>query len=172
MPSRYLPFPAGYRHDLSLITGPDMPWLNSPTGIVSVDGWAYYGDALDGQPVFTCLFNAWINKLKILEGNIAARATQEVVVVGSEYLWLKKSHSQSASILWRTDIDWMSSRGWSGSALCLGKPTDLTAKALVFQNYERPVRHGEVSANDRHLVGDNGGWVIKGGFCCPRDKRS
>lgn len=171
MPSRYLPFPAGYQHDLSLITGPDMPWLKSPAGVASVDGWAQYEDALDGQPVFTCLFNAWIDKLKILEGNVAARATQQAVVVGSEYLWLKKSHSQSASILWRTEIDWASSRGWTGSALCVGKPTELTAKALVFQNFERPIRSGEVAATDRPLVGDNGGWVIKGGFLLPQEIR-
>lgn len=63
----------------------------------------------------------------------------------------------------------MSSGGWSGSALCLGKPTDLTAKALVFQNYERPIRHGEIAANDRHLVGDNRGRVIKGGFLLPQE---
>lgn len=171
MPSRYLPFPAGYRHDLSLITGPDLPWLKSPTGVASVDGWARYEDALDGQPVFACLFNAWKNKLKILEGNVGAKATQQAVVVGSEHLWLKKAHSQSASILWRTEKDWVSSKGWSGSALCVGKPTDLTAKALVFQNYETPIRHGEIAANDRPLVGDNGGWVIKGGFLLPQEIR-
>lgn len=148
-----------------------MPWLKSPAGVASVNGWAQYEDALDGQPVFTCLFNAWIDKLKILEGNVAARVTQQAVVVGSEYLWLKKSHSQSASILWRTEIDWTSSRGWSGSALCIGKPTDLIAKALVFQNFERPIRSGEVAATDRPLVGDNGGWVIKGGFLLPQEIR-
>lgn len=84
-----------FLNDLSLITGPDMPQLSSPTGVVSVVGWARYEDALDGQPVFTCLFNAWNNKLKILEGKVAVRATQQAVVVGSEYLWLKKFHSQS-----------------------------------------------------------------------------
>lgn len=87
-PSRYPPFPEGYRHDLSLITGPDLPWLKSPAGVALIDGWGQYEDALDGQPVFTVLFNAWIDKLKILEGNVASRATQQAVVVGSEYLLL------------------------------------------------------------------------------------
>lgn len=133
--------------------------------------WARYEDALDGQPVFTCLFNAWINKLRILEGNVAAKAAQQAVVVGSEYLWLRESHSQSASILWRTEIDWTSSRGWSGSALYVGKPTDLTAKAVVFQNFERSIKSGEVATTERPLVGDNGGWVIKGGFLLPQEIR-
>lgn len=171
MPSRYLPFPAGYQHDLSLITGPEIPWLKSPAGVASVDGWAQYEDALDGQPVFTCHFNAKIDKLEIVEGIVAARATQQALVVGSEYLWLKNSHSQRASILWRTEIDWVSSKGWSGSALCVGKPTNPTAKALVFQNFERPIRSGGVAATDRPLDGDNGNWVIKGGFLLPQEIR-
>ena len=45
--------------------------------------------------------------------NSNSQATQQAVVVGCEYLWLKNSHSQSASILWRTEIDWRLSRGLS-----------------------------------------------------------
>ena len=101
---------------------------------------------------------------------MVAKATQQAVVVGCEYLWLKNSHSQSASILWRTEIDFESSKGWSGSTLCVGKPTDPTAKALVFQNFESPIRSGQVAATERPLVGDNG-WVIKGGFLLPQEIR-
>lgn len=53
----------------------------------------------------------------------------------------------------------MSSKGWSGSALFVGKPTDLIAKALVFQNFERPMKR---VGTEKPLVGDNGSWVIRG----------
>ena len=135
-----------------------------------VDGWANYEDALDGKAVFTCLFDVWVNKTQTIQGDLASRATQKAVVMGSEYLWVKDAVSQSASILWRTELDHTTASGWSGSALCVGKSTDKYVKALVFQNFQKPVTSLDVAANDRELSGDYG-CCIKGGFVLPQEIR-
>lgn len=36
---------------------------------------------MDGQPVFTCLFNIWVDKVKNIEGDLVSKAIQKVVVV-------------------------------------------------------------------------------------------
>ena len=135
-----------------------------------VVGWANYEDALDGQSVFTCLFNVWADKAQTIQGDLASRATQKAVVMGSEYLWVKDAASQSASILWRTEFDYTTASGWSGSALCVGEPTDRYVKALVFQNFQKPFKSLDVAANDKELSGDYG-CCIKGGFVLPQEIR-
>lgn len=132
--------------------------------------WAPYEDALDGQPVFTCLFHVWDKAAEIIEGGLASRATQEAVVIGSEYIWEKNATSQSASILWRTDSDLTTAAGFSGSTLCVGKPSDKYVKALVFQNFQKPITSSEVAGNDRVLSNEYG-CLIKGGFVLPQEIR-
>lgn len=144
--------------------------VQSPLGVGEVVGWANYEDALDGQSVFTCLLNVWADKTQTTQGDLASRATQKAFVMGSEYLWVKDAVSQSASTLWRTDLDNTMASGWSGSALCVGKPTDKYVKALVFQNFQKPLTSLDVAANDRELSGDYG-CCIKGGFVLPQEIR-
>lgn len=129
--------------------------------------WALYEDALDGQPVFTCLFHVWDKVAEIIEGGLASRATQEAAVIGSEYIWEKDAVSQSASILWRTDSDLATASGWSGST---GKPSDKHVKALVFQKFQKPITSLEVAGNDRELSNEYG-CLIKGGFVFPQEIR-
>lgn len=129
--------------------------------------WALYEDALDGQPVFTYLFHVWDKVAEIIEGGLASRATQEAVVMKSGYLWEKNAVSQSASILWRTDSNCTKASGWSGSTLCVGKPSDKHVKALVFQNFQKPITSLEVAGNDRKLSSEYGS-LIKGGFVLPQ----
>lgn len=133
-------------------------------------GWAKYEDALDGQSVFTSLFNVWVDKTQTIQGELASRETQKAVVIGSEYLWVKDAVPQSTSILWRTDLDYTTASGWSGSALCFRKPTDKYVKSLVFQNFQKPLTRLDVAANDRELSGDYG-CCIKGGFVLPQISR-
>lgn len=134
-----------------------------------VIGWANYENALDGQPVFACLFNVW-NQIQTIEGDLASRATQKAVVIGSESLWIRDAVSQSASILWRTESDFTTASGWSGSALCVGKPTDRYVKALVFQNFQKPFTSVDVAGGDRQLSSEYG-CSIKGGFVLPQEIR-
>jgi hypothetical protein len=54
--------------------------------------------------------------------------------------------------------------------LCLGRPSDRTVKAIVFQNYEIPVKRWQVQGNERELTGDYG-WLIKAGFLLPQEVR-
>ena len=151
-----------------MITGKDLPWVTSPRAVGAVTEWANYEDALDGEHVFVSMFDVWINKERLYNGEITSQATQRAIVEGSEYLWT--SRAMSASILWRTEEDWRSVTGSSGCALCLGKPSHRQVKAVVFQNFQTPVKHWQVHCGERKLVGDNG-WWIKGGFVLPQEIR-
>lgn len=64
------------------------------------------------------------------------------LATGSEYFWDRKSMCpQSTALLWRTEFnpDRPAQTG-SGSVLCLGKVTDPTAQAVVFQNFEVAIK--------------------------------
>lgn len=52
----------------------------------------------------------------------------------------------------------------------MGKPTDQCAKALVFQNFETPVKPWQVRGGDSVLDGD-WGWTLKGAFVLPQEIR-
>lgn len=65
--------------------------VKSPPNVGEVVDRAAYEDALDGQPLFSCLFHVWDKAAEIIEGGIASRETQEAVVIGSEYIWEKNA---------------------------------------------------------------------------------
>jgi hypothetical protein len=134
----------------------------------TVTEWADYEDALDGNSVFVTKFDVWINKERREFGNTSSKPTQAAIVEGSEYLWL--STAVNASLLWRTHEDYRTVKGFSGSVLCLGHPSDKTVKAIVFQNYELPIKSWQVKGGDRELTGDYG-WRIKAGFFLPEEIR-
>lgn len=169
-PSKFLPYPSGYNHDLSLIASKTLPMVKSPPNVGEVVDWAAYEDALDGQPVFCCLFHVGDKAAEILEGGIASRETQEALVIGSEYIWEKNAVTQTASILWRTNQDHTTASGWSGSTLCVEKSSDKQVKALLFQNFQKYIRSSEVAGNDRELSNEYG-CLIKGGFVLPQEIR-
>ncbi|KAK2805056.1 hypothetical protein FQN51_001151 [Onygenales sp. PD_10] len=145
--SCWTPFPYGFRHDLSLVTGENLPDLTTPPSLPKVSGWGSYSDALDGRPIFVTRFNVTTGTIEKDEGTGHSQA-QTALAVGSEYFWEKESCSQTVSILWRTRyggdgvVD-----DFSGSVLCEGRPTDNVCRAVVFQNYEVPLRdeHESVS---------------------------
>ncbi|KAK2776716.1 hypothetical protein FQN53_002508 [Emmonsiellopsis sp. PD_33] len=164
-PSPTLPYPAGYRHDLCLSTGPNLPHISSPPGVGMVTEWAEYEDALDGMPVFVTRFDAWINKSHHEHGRTSTDVTKRASVEGTEYLWL--DHAVTASLLWRTDEDWRDAQGCSGSVLCLGRPTDPNIKAVVFQNYQTPINKHQIRGSKR---GDRA-WLMKAGLLLPQEVR-
>ena len=100
-PSRILPYPIGYQHDLSLIirTGErKLPHLVPPRGIrLSLQG-ASLSAALSGEPLFTCTFSPE----KVVTGEILAEDTREALIHETSYHWQRESFHQSAPILWRT----------------------------------------------------------------------
>ena len=51
----------------------------------------------------------------------------KATVLGSQYLWDRQAWSRSASLIWRTVETSSPATGWSGSVLCLGKPSDTTS---------------------------------------------
>lgn len=55
---RYLPFPTGFRHDLSLITDHHLPRIINSLRTPRIIGWGEYSAVLDGEPVYICRFNA------------------------------------------------------------------------------------------------------------------
>ncbi|KAI9789824.1 MAG: hypothetical protein M1816_005741 [Peltula sp. TS41687] len=170
-PSPHLPFPAGYQHDLSLVTDKELPWVTSPPGVATINGWAQYDEALDGCPLFITVFNVYKNKWETKVGNAVSQATQKAIAEGVEYRWEKETFSQSAAILWRLEKeDWRDVRGFSGGVLCVGNPTDQFAKALVFQNFETPIKAWQVRGGDSVLVG-TWGCTLKGGFVLPQEIR-
>lgn len=136
----------------------------SPSNVGIIDGWASYEDVLDGQPIFMTKFDVLKDKTKDMCGTIATEATKRAVVQGADYFWTGRA--VSASLLWRTERDYESVRGWSGSVLCLGKPKDPKVKAVVFQNYERQIKTSQLQG-ERKLyepsIHDNQRWFSSSG---------
>ncbi|KAK2803347.1 hypothetical protein FQN50_007006 [Emmonsiellopsis sp. PD_5] len=167
-PSPTLPYPAGYRHDLCLLTGPNLPDITTPPGVGAVTGWAEYEEALDGKPVFVTRFDAWTKQSHHEHGRTSTNATKRAIVEGTEYLWV--GQTVSTSLLWRTDEDWRDAQGCSGSVLCLGRPTDPNIKAVVFQNYQIPIQKHQIRGGKRARSGDRA-WLMKAGFLLPQEVR-
>lgn len=154
----------GYLHDLSLLTGDDIPQITSPPGVGKVSGWADYTEALDGKPVFVTTFNVSTSKTQV---HSRTASIQQAVVEGTEYFWGAQGRI-SASLFWRTDQDYdhAESPGNTGSVLCLGKPGDENISIVAFQNYETPTRIG-LQLDDGH----HSRWRMRGGFVLPREIR-
>lgn len=144
--SAFLPFPVGCIHDLSLITDDDLPEMTSPPGLPTIDGWATYSSVLDGGPLFVMRMNC---------------------VTGT---W--RSFSQNASLLWRTNYDHDRADGFSGSVLCLGRPTDKNVTAVLFQNFESPIRPWQDLTDHTTTVTDKWNPTFKGDFLLPEKIRN
>lgn len=95
---------------------------------------------------------------------------QKAVVEGTEYLWDRKSRTQSAALLWRTMFDGADVDGRSGSVLCLGQPTDSHCRAVLFKNFETPLWPQHLESDSTSGSGDS--WSsINGGFLLPMEIR-
>lgn len=126
---------------------------------------------LDGAPIFVCRMNVLVNKWRVAEGQGMSQAAQAAVVMGSEYSWDRETRSHNCSLLWRTNQDCDSMEGFSGSVLCLGRPTDVSAKAVLFQNFEAPIRPDQVLLDHRPTLDPAFRTTFKGGFLLPEEIR-
>ncbi|KAI9820469.1 MAG: hypothetical protein M1826_000906 [Phylliscum demangeonii] len=168
-PSRLLPFPSGFTHDLSLITGETLPLLTSPPGMPSISGWGSYPAALDGGPLFVCRLNAVTGRGTELQGRGISTVARQAIALSCDYTWDRQAFSQNASILWRTNYDPNRASGFSGSVLCLGRLADPTALAIVFQNYESPLKAMHTADDIRDASDPRA--TFKGGFILPPEVR-
>lgn len=93
---------------------------------------------------------------------------QRAIVEGTEFTWNKGAYAQNSAILWRSELDHDTARAFSGSLLCSGLPSDATARAVVFQNYEAALKD-ECTLNDYQvgLTGVTNQATFKGGFILP-----
>lgn len=177
-PSRWLPYPAGYKHDLSLIYSDEsqLPPMFPRPGLPAIDGWADLGTVLDGAPVFMSSYNTVLGDQE--EVGTAIRTEQNVIseahsalVQGTQWVWDGEIMTQSAALIWRitpkTPGQYTPVGGFSGSALCLGRVTDSTVKAVVFQNFEAPYPSGPALGDSKPA--DYPTFNIKGGFVLPRE---
>lgn len=162
-----LPFPAGYKHDLSLVTDDNLPRLISPPGYPTVTEWASYSDALGGSSVYAVRLHTIVGRWQALQGTVDPDVIRNATVLGAQYLWDRTASSQSAALLWNTTEPFSPANGWSGSVLCLGRPTDESARALVFQNFQVPC----ISLVDP-LTGERRDVIVKAGFLLPEVVRS
>ncbi|KAJ5585423.1 uncharacterized protein N7459_005223 [Penicillium hispanicum] len=165
-PSPTLAYPAGYRHDLSLITDYNLPAVVSPPGYPVVSEWASYSAALAGGDVYAVRMHAAVGKWLLLQGTINPNAIRDATIIGTEYRWDRTARSQTASLLWTTAEPFTPARGWSGSVLCLGRPTEQTSKAIVFQNFEVPCRYFI-----NPMTGTSRDVIVKAGFLLPESVR-
>jgi hypothetical protein len=128
-------YPIGFTHDLSLITGNDLPELSSPPGLPTINRWGEYSDVLDGGPVFVSRINACTGIWRQLHGTGVSKEAQRAVVAGTEYLWDRIACFQTASLLWRTEQISDTAGSFSGSVLCLGRPTDQVVTVVETPNF-------------------------------------
>jgi hypothetical protein len=156
-PSPILRYPTGYRHDLSLVTGSNLPNARSPATVPKITRWADYDEALDGKPAFVMR----------LDG-ASRNSVQPALVEGTAYFW-DAGGRVSASLFWRTPDDFDDVSETSGAVLCLGRPGDEEAKAVVFQNYEAPMREWADRKLRDELVDRHD--CLKGGFVLPQEIR-
>lgn len=118
--------------------------------------------------MFICRHNVMTGCWRTLAGRGVSTNAQRAIVEGTEFTWSKGAYAQNSAILWRSELDHDTARGFSGSVLCCGLPSDATARAVVFQNYEAALKE-ECTLNDRPvgLRGVTKQAIFKGGFILP-----
>jgi hypothetical protein len=140
----------------------------SPPGVGKITGWGDYRDALDGQPLFVTRLTASTDRKtqRDVKPNLS-ESTKPAIIEGREYFWSEQG--VAASLLWRTDGEFESVGAYSdsGSILCLGNPTDAEVKAVIFQNYETPVKKWKGAKSLEGIIG----WSLKGGYVLPQEIR-
>jgi hypothetical protein len=102
-------------------------------------------------------------------------SAREALVVGMDYFWETRHVKVKRALIWRTETDDHSVGGVSGPTLCLGVPSALTCKPVLFQNYETGFQQDKFWAMDgfrSQITGVLGKATFKGGFLLPADIRT
>lgn len=166
-PSNDKPYPAGYNHDLCLISSRSLPDVVSPPGYPSVTGWASYSEALDGQDCYVVAQNTSTGTIRQVQGVINSNLFCRAAVIGTGYSWDKIRKISNAFLLWHTGGEIAPADGTSGAPLCLGRPSDTAALAVVFQNFQQECLLA-------HMVGKRNTplrTLVKAGFILPQEIR-
>lgn len=95
------------------------------------------------------------------------RFSAEEHLCGTQYIWNNVFHIQNASLLWRTREPLSPADGWPGSVMYLGRPSEPTAQAVCFQNFEIPCTIPNRSASPGGKIFE----LSKGGFVRPSEIR-
>lgn len=143
----------------------------SPPGLPLISNWGSYAEVLDGAPIFICRLNVVVDRWSVMQGQGMSKAAEAAVAMGSDYTWDRVTRSQNIALLWRTNHDCDSLQGLSGSVLCLGRPTDTTAQAVLFQNYEAPLKAEQVVPDHRPNLQPPFRTTFKAGLLLPDEIR-
>ncbi|KAJ6448918.1 hypothetical protein C8R45DRAFT_1045655 [Mycena sanguinolenta] len=190
-------FPFGFPHNLSLIAAIDEqhplpkmviptwypmigPRFANPQSALHQESFAHppiisMWDRIIGKvppppstPAFLWQHNSLLRKRRQWRlGRVACEATKAVLICGADYLF-EAEHVQR-SLIWRTERDDLSLAGSSGSVLCLGRPEDSQAQAIVFQNFETPISPKQLKTTRETYAGIPEGFTYKGGFFLPSE---
>lgn len=129
-------------------------------------------EALRASDLFLSRFNVQFSRWDTFTGHAVTGSAREALVVGVDYFWKRGHTSVNKALIWRTTIDDHSVAGASGSTLCLGVPSALTCKPVVFQNYESGFQNNKFWAMDEvrsNITGFSARATFKGGFLLPAD---
>ncbi|RPA79897.1 hypothetical protein BJ508DRAFT_327949 [Ascobolus immersus RN42] len=150
-PSSIVPYPHGYRHDLSLVTQEGeqsrlagIVQAPSPDGVQLCPKFAQPEAALAGSRAFTLHQGDQVKDY----GSSRASARhdlsivqKEVVVEATQYLW--QNNQVRRSLLWRTNTEDKSIEEASGSVLCIESPegngmASSESQAVLLENFKTP----------------------------------
>ncbi|KAJ5101432.1 hypothetical protein NUU61_003654 [Penicillium alfredii] len=166
-------FPQTIDHDTSIVTGDHLPRVSNPSRAPRIVGWGDYREALDGHFAFAMALSATTDHPKERKRIDMFGTLQKAIVEGTEYLWDRKSRTQSSSIIWRAMHDGTDMEGLSGSLLCLGQPTDPKCRAVLMKHWETPICPQHFDVTDLASARGDVSWSsIKGGFLLPQDVRN
>ena len=136
-------------------------------GYPVVSEWTSYSAALADSDVYAVRMNTVVGRWLHHQGTIDQNAIRNATAIGTQYLWDQTARSQAASILWTTSEPFTPAVGWPGSVLCLGRPTDQSSKAIVFQNFEV-----QCYSSIDPMTGKSKDIIVKAGFLLPESVRS
>ncbi|KAF9064348.1 hypothetical protein BDP27DRAFT_1367258 [Rhodocollybia butyracea] len=190
-PSSTQPYPSGYTHDLSFITGENLPQMVALPGLPRLTGFIPYESVFEyrSNAIFTVTYpyvsagNSSIDS----DGKTLDRVTDltvcQPVLSGAQWIF-PDAHHISRAILWRSsskpdttgrkdEIGKISVSDFvlSGPVLCVGDSdiwgavVSASAQVLCFQNFQKaiPSRFGP-----RPDFGDPSASCYKGGFKLPQ----
>ncbi|KAJ5611512.1 hypothetical protein N7528_008617 [Penicillium herquei] len=160
-------FPQTIEYNISIITGDHLPTISNPRRAPKIVDWGDYREALDGH--FALAMDMNVRSTEENRFDVFGSA-QKVVVEGTEYLWDRRSRTQSAALLWRAMHDGAEMEGLSGSVLCLGELTDDYCRAVALKHFEIPICPQHFVC-DHSARGDISWSSFKGGFLLPEEIR-
>ncbi|KAJ5110669.1 hypothetical protein N7532_001204 [Penicillium argentinense] len=155
-------FPQTIHHDTSIVTGDRLPRVSNPPRAPKIIGWGEYRDALDGHSAFAMALSALTD-----EPQDPVETDSDMIYSGQckKPWWRERNTSGTASRARKME-------GLSGSVLCLGQPTDLNCRAVLFKHFETPICPQHFEPTDTAALGDIAWSSFKGGFLLPWEIRN